>query len=194
MLVNDEPAVALLAQADCEPKSSIWLLCEALRRTALEQGPRESDVLPFGDLEIDDVETRAGGLPLEEAGPGVAVGPQAAYPVVRGRHVEHHDVLVVISHDGIQVSRVGGLRPAANESLDLHEQPTCQPRRTHRWSAAHNEPALGAVVTSSKHVPNHVLAGGSTDLLTATCVRRTFSISAGAASDWSLGRSAQDRR
>ena len=104
MLMNDDPLVPPLTEAHSEPESPVWLLGEAFRRTALEQGPRESDVLSLRDLELDDVKTRARSLPLEEAGPCVSVRPQAAHPVVRGRHIEHDDVIGVASQHGVKIS------------------------------------------------------------------------------------------
>jgi hypothetical protein len=83
VFVGDDPAVAVSPQSDCQPEPVAGVALELLRRTAAQQGVRESHVLPGGDVKRDDLERCTLPLPGEERWPGVAVGGDPTYAVFR---------------------------------------------------------------------------------------------------------------
>ena len=80
VLVRDDPAAALLAQPDGQPKAVAWVLLELVVRPTAEQRVREGDVDTGSDLERDDLEGGALPLPFEEGWPRRVVSLDAADP------------------------------------------------------------------------------------------------------------------
>jgi hypothetical protein len=103
MLVRDDPSAVHLAQADGEPQALSRVTTQLRSRTTAQQCERERDVHAGRDVKFLDVEYRTGGLPLEEAGPGVAIGVETSYATFRWWYVEHHDVGRMVSEHGCQV-------------------------------------------------------------------------------------------
>nr|WP_261986578.1 hypothetical protein [Actinomadura sp. HBU206391] len=77
------------------------------------------DVVTCGDVQRLDLEQGALSLPLEERRPRLPVGIDAAYALVRWRHVEHHDVLGVVREHAAHVAAVHRLGPVLDQRPDL---------------------------------------------------------------------------
>src|SRR6478735_779924 len=118
VLVRNHPTPVFLSQPDGQPQSIVWIITQFLLRGAAQQGMRVRDVLPGGDVEGDNLEAGALLLPGEERRPGVPVGIDPAYPVVRRRNVEHHDVLGVIHQYTWHVALVDRLCPFLEQLAD----------------------------------------------------------------------------
>jgi hypothetical protein len=76
--VADDPATALLAQTDGEPKQVGWVLLE-LGRAASKQGVGEGNIVARGDIQVDDLEDGALVLPAGGRPPFGPVKPWAAW-------------------------------------------------------------------------------------------------------------------
>ena len=73
MLVRHGPPVFDFAQSDGESQANVGSAFEVCGRAAAQQGEGIGDLGAGGNLKCFDVEHGAGGLPLKEAWPGVAV-------------------------------------------------------------------------------------------------------------------------
>ena len=79
----------------------------------------EGNVCASGKLQRDDLERGALPLPFEEGRPGLAIGLDAAYPVLGRRHVEHHDVVGMTGEHAVHIPGMDRLGPALDQRADL---------------------------------------------------------------------------
>src|SRR5438552_139205 len=119
VLVRYHPAVVHLAQTNGEPQSVLGIALEVRGRAASQQSERERDVRTGRDVQRFDLEYRSGGLPLEEAGPGVAVRVKATDATLRRRNVEHDDVRGMVVQHCWEVAGVNGGGPALDQFPNL---------------------------------------------------------------------------
>src|ERR1700730_5911566 len=120
VLVLDAPSTVDLAKADGQPKLEATRLGRATDcgRPATHDGDRKGDGVSDAYLQLFDVEGLPRSVIGEEQIPGLLVCRHAAR-LQRRRHVEHHDVVIVMRQYGRQVMPPDGVCPSFDECLDL---------------------------------------------------------------------------
>src|SRR5512132_3651432 len=118
VFIHDHPRTVRLPETDSHAHPSDMFLAVWPCTAAVEEIVAEGHVIPRGDVQVVDLESR---WPRTEGKTGFPMLPvcRCSSELQRGNRIERHDVRRVMGHDAIDVLGTGCPRPLVESRADL---------------------------------------------------------------------------